>query len=187
VAAPGPTRFVVLLRGVNVGKGKRVPMAEFKALLEALGYAEVKTLLNSGNAVFTARDRSGMDHAAAIAAEVERTFGVSTPAIVKSAAEMAAIIHGTPIPPPEGQHSRFLVAFGPGTAALEALRPLLPLARPPERMAVTQAAAYLYCAAGILESEVGAALLGKAGRGVTTRNWATVLKIGALMGVPPVQ
>ena len=42
--------FVALLRGVNVGKAKRVPMAEFRALLLALGYTRVATLLNSGNA-----------------------------------------------------------------------------------------------------------------------------------------
>lgn len=45
--------FVTLLRGINVGKAKRVPMAELRALLAGLGYGDVQTLLNSGNAVFT--------------------------------------------------------------------------------------------------------------------------------------
>jgi hypothetical protein len=81
-------RFTVLLRGVNVGKGKRVPMAGFKRLLEELGYTDVRTLLNSGNAVFASAGRSGAKHALAIAAEVERRFGVLTPVIVKSAAEV---------------------------------------------------------------------------------------------------
>ena len=49
------TTFVALLRGVNVGKSKRVPMAEFRMLLSGLGYTDVVTLLNSGNAVFRAR------------------------------------------------------------------------------------------------------------------------------------
>jgi uncharacterized protein (DUF1697 family) len=46
---------------------------------------------------------------------------------------------------------------------------------------VTDEAAYLSCPAGLLESKVGAAILGKAGRAVTTRNWATVLKLEALL------
>ena len=46
--------FVALLRGVNVGKAKRVPMAELRDLLSSLGYTGVATLLNSGNAVFRA-------------------------------------------------------------------------------------------------------------------------------------
>ena len=49
---PMPT-FIALLRGINVGKAKRVPMAELRALLAGLGYGDVQTLLNSGNAVFT--------------------------------------------------------------------------------------------------------------------------------------
>lgn len=174
-------RFVVLLRGVNVGKGNRVPMAEFKRLLETLGYTDVKTLLNSGNAVFASSTRSGVQHAKAIAAAVQATFGVPAPVIVKSAAELAAIISGNPIVPPASEHSRFLVAFGQQEAALHALRALQPLAQPPERLVITGEAAYLHCPAGLLESKAGKALLGRAGKGVTTRNWATVLKLGALM------
>lgn len=175
-------RFVVLLRGVNVGTGNRVPMADFKVLLEAIGYSEVKTLLNSGNAVFRSSGRSGAKHALAIAAAVQEKFGVSTPVIVKSAAELAVIINGNPMVPSEAVHSRFLVAFGPDAKALQALSPLLPLAQDPERLVITSEAAYLYCAGGLLESKVGTAMLGKAGKGVTTRNWATVLKLGALLG-----
>ena len=76
-------RFVVLLRGVNVGKGNRVPMAEFKAMLEGLGYTSVSTVLNSGNAVFTSTGRSSSKHAASIAATLQQTMGVTTPVIVK--------------------------------------------------------------------------------------------------------
>lgn len=174
-------RFVVLLRGVNVGKGNRVPMAEFKQLLEDLGATEVKTLLNSGNAVFSSPARSGPRLAAAIAEALANRLGVVTPVIVKSAAEFARIVDGVPGQPPEGEHSRFLVAFGADEAALEALQPLVPLARGGERLVITPQAAYLHCPGGLLESAVGEAMLGKAGRGVTTRNWATVLKIAALL------
>ena len=174
-------RFIVLLRGVNVGKGNRVAMAEFKPLLEGMGYTDVKTLLNSGNAVFSSSVRSGQKIAPAIAAQVESTFGVNTPVIVKSAAEWASIISGAPMNLPEAEHSRFLVAFGNDEEAVQTLAPLVPLAKPPERLYITSQAAYLYCPAGLLESKVGKAVLGKAGRRVTTRNWGTVLKIEALL------
>ncbi len=174
-------RYVVLLRGVNVGKGNRVPMAEFKQLLEELDHTHVKTLLNSGNAVFTSGARSVPKLATAIAEHLETRFGVTTPVMVKSAAEVATIISDNPMPPPDDHHSRFLVAFGPTEAAVRALEPLVALARPPERLIVTKHAAYLYCPDGILQSKVGEAMLGKAGKGVTTRNWATVLKIHALL------
>src|SRR5262245_54107358 len=43
---------IALLRGINVGRAKRISMAELKALFEALGFRNVRTLLNSGNVVF---------------------------------------------------------------------------------------------------------------------------------------
>ena len=174
-------RYVALLRGVNVGKGNRVPMAEFKILLEGLGCTDVKTLLNSGNAVFSSAARSAERLASAIAAQVEIKFGVTTPVVVKSAAELAAIISTAPMSPPDEEHSRFLVAFGRDENAVQALAPLVPLAQAPERLVITKQAAYLHCPEGLLQSKVGEAMLGKAGRGVTTRNWATVLKIEALL------
>ena len=65
--------------------------------------------------------------------------------------------------------------------ALSGLATLAPLVVPPEQYAVGKGAAYLLCASGILESTVAQALLGKAGRSVTTtRNWATVLKLQAM-------
>ena len=174
-------RYAVLLRGVNVGKGHRVPMAEFKRLLEQLGHTEVKTLLNSGNAVLTSSARSGARLSAAVATALSRSCDVTTPVIVKSAAEFNRVIRETPITPPADEHARFLVAFGQDEQALRDLSPLLPLAGERERLIITREAAYLHCPAGLLASQVGAAMLGKAGKGVTTRNWATVLKIGALL------
>ena len=50
-------RLIALLRGINVGGNKKVPMARLRALLEGLGYTEVATLLQSGNAVFTAKEK----------------------------------------------------------------------------------------------------------------------------------
>jgi len=84
--------------------------------------------------------------------------------------------------PPDDGHLRFLVAFGQDQRALQSLIPLTQLAAEPERFIVTEEAAYLSCPAGLLASKVGAAMLGEVGRAVTTRNWATVLKLEALLG-----
>lgn len=175
-------RFVALLRGVNVGKGNRVPMADFKRMLESLGYTEVSTLLNSGNAVFTSTAHSPSKHASAIAAALKQSLGVFTPVIVKSAAQLSTIIGASPIHPPEAEHSKYLVAFAAEDEALAALTPLQALAQGSERFVVTKVAAYLHCPGGILQSQLGEALLGKVGKHVTTRNWATVLKLSAQAG-----
>ncbi len=158
-------RFVALLRGVNVGKANRVPMADFKAILEGLGYTGVSTLLNSGNAVFTSTGRSQAKHAASISTAIQHE-----------------VISASPMNPPEADHSKYLVGFAAEADELLALEPLQELAQAPERFIVTRFAGYLHCPAGVRQSRVAEALLGKAGKRVTTRNWATVMKIHALAG-----
>jgi len=110
--------FVALLRGVNVGKAKRVPMAELRTLLSRLGYARVATLLNSGNAVFHAPRGTPAKHSADIAAAIFAQLKVTVPVIVKSASELTAIVSESPITPATDEHPRFLVAFVQDTKAL---------------------------------------------------------------------
>ena len=169
--------FIALLRGVNVGKAKRVPMAEFRKLLEGLGYTDVATLLNSGNAVFRAPAGTPKKHASAIAAAILRSLKVDVPVIVKTARELAAIVAENPCAVEGPDRSRMLVAFTQDRKGLAGLASIAPLVAPPEKFLAGRHAAYLYCANGILESKAGAALLGKAGRHATTRNFATTLKL----------
>lgn len=176
--------FVALLRGINVGKAKRVPMAELHALLSGLGYKGVVTLLNSGNAVFRASRGTPAKLATDIAAAISTQLKVEVPVIVKSASELAAIISENPIKVRAEEHPRFLVAFVQDTKALSGLAVIESLVVPPEQFAVGQNAAYLFCPTGILESKAWEALLGKAGKSTTTRNWATIVKLQALANEP---
>jgi len=172
--------FVALLRGVNVGKNKRVPMADWRAQLEALGYAEVTTLLNSGNAVFRARSSSARAHARAISSAIERDLKLSVAVVVKSSADLAAIVAANPYAGAP-DHSRLLVAYTQESKSLAELAALSRLSAPPDEFFVGTHAAYLHCVGGILESKLASAMLGKAGASATTRNWATTLKIQALL------
>jgi uncharacterized protein (DUF1697 family) len=174
-------KFVALLRGVNVGKAKRLPMADFRSLLESLGYSEVRTLLNSGNAVFSGAAAASGRHAERIRQALSAQLGLDVPAVVKSAKELAAIEAGNALAGAATDPSRLLVAFAPDARTLDGLAALAGLVNAPEQWHVGQHAAYLLCPDGILQSQAGKALLGKAGQAVTTRNWATVLKIRALM------
>ena len=177
------TVYVALLRGVNVGKAKRVPMADLRTLLEGLGYNEPKTLLNSGNAVFHAAGTSGPAHAKAIAAAIMEQLAVEVPVIVKSAQQLNAIIRENPFSTVAPDHSRLLVAFTQDEESLPALKSIEAIVTPSEGFFVGKHAAYLHCAGGILESKAGEALLGKIGKTTTTRNWATALKLHALASV----
>jgi len=172
--------YVALLRGVNVGKAKRVPMTELRDVLAGLGCTEVATLLNSGNVVFRSRTRSASACATAIASALADRFGFDVPVVVKSAKELSAIVAGNPLRFTEVEHSHLLVAFMQDAGQLASLRKIESLVVPPEQFAIGNDAAYLLCASGLLASKAGAALIGKSGQAGTTRNWATVLKLHAL-------
>ena len=155
-------------------------MVEFRSILTGLGYTGVATLLNSGNAVFRAASGTSARHASSIAAALAAHLKLDVPVMVKSARELAAIVAECPIKADPSDHSRFLVAFVQEPKALAGLASIERLVAPPEEFGIGSQAAYLLCAAGILESKAGEALLGKVGQSVTTRNWATVLKLQAL-------
>lgn len=173
-------KFIALLRGVNVGKAKRVPMADLRTLLGDLGYTRVATLLNSGNAVFEAKKGTSAKHAADIATAIASKLKVEVPVIVKSAKELSAIVADNTLAKVASDHSRLLVAFVQDPKALAGMAAIQELVVPPEKFKLGKGAAYLHCASGILESKAGKALLGKQGKAATTRNWATVLKLHAL-------
>jgi uncharacterized protein (DUF1697 family) len=173
-------RFVALLRGINVGKAKRIPMAELRALLTELGYTGVATLLNSGNAVFQAAAGTPASHAKKITAAIATRLKIEVPVVVITAAELSAIIAKNPLQAAATDHPRLLVAFVQDAKSLSDVRAIESLVVPPEQFAVGRNVAYLFCAKGILESKAAVALLGRAGRVATSRNLATALKLEAL-------
>ncbi len=175
-------RYVALFRGINVGKAKRIAMADLRVLLAKLGYTNVATLLNSGNAVFTGDTAPAAKHADRIRQAVLKKTGIDALVIVKSVKEMAAIVEGNELGAIAHDHSRLLVAMTNEGRSLASVKALATAEWGDEKIHVGKHAAYLWCANGILESKAAEALLkGLKGTG-TTRNWATLNKIQALMG-----
>jgi len=174
-------RHIALLRGINVGKAKRVAMADLRALMEGLGYANVRTLLNSGNAVFDAKAGTPASHAKALRAAVLRSCGVDCEVIVKSAADLAAAIAEHPLEAHANDDSKLLVMFTQDASALAALGPLEAGEWAPEALAVGKHAAWLWCANGIIESRVAKAVGKVLKERGTARNWATVEKLQAMV------
>jgi uncharacterized protein (DUF1697 family) len=90
-----PLKYVALLRGINVGKGARVPMKALKGLLEGLGLSNVITYLNSGNVVFHSA-LSATELTPLIEEALERAFGQNVPTLVKTSPEMIEIAESIP-------------------------------------------------------------------------------------------
>jgi uncharacterized protein (DUF1697 family) len=173
------TQYIALLRGINVGKAKRIAMADLRALLQDLGGADVRTLLNSGNAVFRSESSAG-DLSAQVESEIVRRFNFSVRVVILSAADLDAIIAADPLLDAAPDPSKHMLAFPAEPAALEKARPLLGTDWTPDRLAVGSQAAYLWCAAGVIESRLLQAFSRATGEGFTARNWATALKLQAM-------
>ena len=173
-------RHVALLRGINVGTAKRVAMADLRAMVEGLGYREVRTLLNSGNVVFTGPDAAPAKAAARIEAALVEQLGISARVTVLTAAEVAAAVRQNPLGKIADDPSRLLVTVLNDPADRKRLQPLVRQDWAPEALALGTRVAYLWCADGILDSRLWKAVERALGKGVTSRNWSTILKIHAL-------
>ena len=171
---------VALIRGINVGKTKRIAMPELAQVFTGLGFGNVRTLLNSGNVVFDAPKGVPSKLRAAIERAIAAKFGFTAPVAVISALELKKIMAENPLLDVALDFSRHFVAFAPEGKALLALRPLLERPWKPDVLAITPRAAYLWCKAGAIDSKLSQVFGRKAGGTVTLRNWATVLKIAAL-------
>ena len=174
-------RYVALWRGINVGKAKRLPMEDLRVLLGRLGYSGVATLLNSGNAVFSASGGAPAGHAQRIRATVAGELGVDAQVVVVGARAYRAILAANPLLPVAVDPSRHLVAFVADPGTLAELADLGGGDWTPEALALGAGAAYLWCPGGILASSLLQAVGRRLGDRVTTRNWATAEKLGQLL------
>ena len=178
----GSDRKVALLRGVNVGRAKRVAMADLRALVEALGYGEVRTVLASGNVVFAAPGAAAAEAAGRIETALAAKLGLASRVTVLTATELAAVVADNPLHQGAENPSRLLVAILSRPADRARLDPLVRRDWAPDALALGARVAYLWCPLGILVSPLAQAVGRALGEWATTRNWATILKLHALAG-----
>jgi uncharacterized protein (DUF1697 family) len=171
--------IVALLRGINVGKAKRLAMADLRRITHDIGGRDVATLLNSGNLVAAIDGKSAPEFATRLKSAIRNELGIDVPVIAKWAGEFTDVLEENPFATNLADPTRLLVAFTQARPDLAELEGLTSSGAPPEELVVGRHAAFLHVPAGLLESKIGPALL--ATKGVTTRNWATCLKIGNLL------
>ncbi len=173
--------FAALLRGINVGGNKTVGMAELKALLEAQGLQSVRTLLNSGNVVFSAGDQDGVKVGKAIEDAIAAALGFRPAVIVRSAGELELIVRKNPFPAMAKDDPGHLVVMClSGKPGKDALTRLAKAYAGPEQIRVAGENVYLTYPNGIGKSKLTNVLLERhLGVTGTARNWNTVLKLRA--------
>lgn len=174
-------RYAALLRGINVGGRKKVPMAALREMLADLGYADVVTHLQSGNAVFTSPRRSPQALARAIAGRITAELSMDVKVIIRTGGELADVIARSPLPDDPRSPSRYFVAFlsaAPPQAEADALTSMT---FDPDQIWISGAEAFLWCPAGVADTKLTNNFLEKRLKvTATSRNWNTVLKLAEL-------
>ncbi len=170
---------IALLRGINVGGNKKVPMADLKKMLEKMGYENIRTLLNSGNAIFEAPNEKPELIEKKIYGQMEKTFGFTCDVIVRPADEIQKIIKADPfkdikVTPDTRLYVTFLTDKPKSKLKIPYVSPekdftILKVTDGEIISVLTLGKKGTADAMGILEKEYG--------NNITTRNWNTVLKL----------
>ena len=176
-------RYVALLRGINVGGNKKVPMADLKAMTESVGFTEVKTLLQSGNMVFSGKSVATSKLEAQLEKSTRVEIGVDCSYMVRTDAEWRDIVKANPFAAmAKSDPSHLLVQVCKSAPTADALKALRAYAVPGEDLKLMGRELFICYPHGVGESKLAAALtrpvLGVPSSG---RNWNTVLKIEAAL------
>ncbi|MGV9841334.1 DUF1697 domain-containing protein [Streptomyces fungicidicus] len=177
------TRYAALLRGINVGGSRKVPMAELRTLLEGLGHDGVRTHLQSGQAVFASGHGDEESLAAELAAAVERHFGFAVDVIVRDHAYLKGIVEACPFPAAELEPKQLHVTYFSAPVTPERFTEVDRAAYLPEDFRLGDRALYLYAPHGLGRSKLAEHLSKpRVNKGVvaTSRNWNTVRKLAEL-------
>jgi uncharacterized protein (DUF1697 family) len=173
---------VALLRAVNVGGRNRIAMAQLRELLEGLGYGEVRTHLQSGNAVFTAPGISPERLAREIEGALVEELGLAAKVLVRSRAELERAVAANPLLELADDHARLLVTFLSEAPDREVVGELAPADFEPDVFAVGEREIYAWYPDGVRATRLSNAFWERRlGVVATGRNWNTVTRLLELM------
>jgi uncharacterized protein (DUF1697 family) len=175
---------VLMLRGINLGPSRRVPMAELRALFADAGYEDVRTYVQSGNVVVGSDAKPAVLEREAAALIAER-FGFDVPVVVRTGRELAAVVKLNPLGDIADNPKRYQVSFLSAKPAASVIETLQSAAVGDERVVAHAREIYAWHPDGVARSKLWNALGGKGlGPGVvaTARNWTTVTTLLEMAG-----
>jgi uncharacterized protein (DUF1697 family) len=174
-------RYIVLLRGINLGSRNRIAMPELRAALETEGFDDVRTYLQSGNVVLSSRANPSETVRRVIAGE----FGLDIAVVSRTRADLAKVVAHNPLAKIAKSPKRYQVSFCDAKPARNAVRLLEDTAAPGEHVVVHGREIYAWHPDTIARSKLWALLAGpKLGVTATARNWTTVEQLLALADAP---
>jgi uncharacterized protein (DUF1697 family) len=177
-------RYVVFLRGINLGGKRRVGMADLRAALDSEGFEDVRTLLQSGNVVLTSGAKP-RPLERELAKTLRRAFGFDIAVVARTRDELADVIRRDPFGAEADDPARYQVSFLSDKPSRRAAQELEAAATAPERAAVRGREVYAWHPGGVGRSELAKLITAKRLEvEVTARNWRTITKLLELADSP---
>ncbi len=172
--------YVALLRGINVGKHKRISMEDLRALVAGLGATDVRTYVNSGNVVFRSDEPDAASLERTIADAIREKLGQEVPVVIRTGEEMAEIVRSNPFPDVT-DHRTLHVTFLARTPDPAAVAALATVEKGDDDYRVIGREVYLHypnrlTGAVFMPNGLDDAL----GMVTTSRNWRTVVKLAGM-------
>jgi len=170
--------MICLLRGVNLGGHKKVPMEVLRNLCTALQHCDVQTYVQSGNVVFRTREQDPLVVARKLEKAIEQQFGFRSDVIVRIPSELRTVIARNPFAKRIGiEPSKLLVTFLPKVPEREIQTAVRRINADPEEMHLSDRELYVYYPDGMGKSKLAAVVDKALQKGGTARNWNTVMKV----------
>jgi uncharacterized protein (DUF1697 family) len=175
-------RHVALLRGINVGGKNLLPMKELAGIFATAGCTDVMTYIQSGNVVFCAEDKIAKGLGEAITKQVEKQFGLKVPVVLRSTAEMRAVIRGNPFLKAGAAEEMMHVSFLADRLSADLVAGLDAARSAPDEFVVVGRDIYMKLVTGGAKTKLTNAYFDSKLKTVSTmRNWRTVLKLAEMM------
>ncbi len=176
------TTYIALLRAINVGGTKTIAMADLRAFVEALGFDDARTLLQTGNVVFEGKAQGAAAIERLLESEAAKRLDLQTDFMIRTDKELAAIITRNRFPnEAKRDPSHLVVQFMKDAPTAAAVKSLQGAIKGPETVRAIGKQLYVVYPDGIGRSKLTAKLMeDKLGTRATGRNWNTVLKLAAL-------
>lgn len=176
--------YVAFLRGINIGGNKQVSMRTLVGMFERMGFTSVRTVLNSGNIIFSSAEKGDAALARTIEKEMEKEFGFSALIIIRSAGELAALAKLAPFKNVKKTDDTILYATF--LASAPKTKPKLPYISADKSFRVLSMKKDVVFSIRDLSKTGTTAVMETVetlfGKDVTTRNWNTVGRILKLLG-----
>ena len=174
--------YVAMLRGINVSGSKMIKMEALRVSFEALGFSNVRTYVQSGNVVFTAKDRTAAALGAKIAARIKRDYGFDVPTMVLAADTLARVVDDNPFVRKKGVDlTKLHVTFLAEAPFAEGLEKMEAVSSGRDQFQCLGTSIYLVCPDGYGRTKLNNNAFERALRiGATTRNWKTVTTLAAM-------